>query len=583
MIFLVLTVSFVFAHGGEDHSTPAAARTVDAADAASVLATSSKLEAVLRVPHVPPGVSTEATLLLADFATSAPIEGASATLTLSGPGSLQAELGSAGPPGFYHGALTLPADGEYAGALVVSVPAALQDPGTAGGGVAGGQSPPAPRSTELLAISGLHIAPPIVDSAETVGVGTVLAGLGVVALLVVVGSGGVLLGWLLGRRRAASVAAIFVVLGVAGAGRRVSAHGGEDHGEASAAPVASAGGTLTLRLDSQFLVGLRTSVLHRGEFQEQVAALGRFVARPGEAASLGAPVDGVLVAPPGGFPSPGQRVRAGDTLALLKELPGTADRVAIAEERSAAATRVAEAKVALALAVRDLAAVESLGASLSERERLVRQGAVEVARVALREAETALASVSGGVTVPIRAPVAGRLGPVGARPGDQVSAGATVFRIVEAAGLWMEATVPERHALGLIAGAPATVTATAAPGRILSAVVLDPGQEADPATGLVTITLAVEAGELGLRPGMGATAWVGQGSARDALFLPASAVVESNGARLAFVKTGPESFEARELQVGGRAGGGWELLAGVVAGERVVVDGGYALRSLAGR
>ncbi len=548
------------AHGGEDHGAPAAPVVAVGGDGLSVSAASGAFEAVLHVPQAAPGTPVDATLLLADYATSAPVEGATLALTLSGPAAAQAELGSKGPPGVYHGPLTLPAHGDYAGALVVTTPA----------------------TSDVLAITGLHFDPPAAP-AGTPTPTLALAGAGVLALVAVVGLFGVLVGWLFGRGRGAAAAATLLAAGVAVQARDVAAHGGEDHGEATAAPTAPAGGAITLPMDGQFLVGLRTAVLARDLFQERVPALGRFVARPGEAATLGAPIDGVLVAPPGGFPRPGQPVKAGDTLALLRELPTSADRATIAQERSDAATRLAGARTALDLAERDAAAIDSLGDALSERDRVALRGAVDIARTTLREAEAALATLSGGVTVPIRAPLDGKLGAIEARPGDQVGAGSPLFRVVDTAGLWLEADVPERLALGLVEGATAVVTAAAAPERTLSAVVLDAGQEADPATGAVRVTLAVEGGDLGLRPGMGATAWIGRGPARDALVAPVAAVVDSNGARLAFVKTGPERFEARELRVGARAGGAWEILGGLAPGDRVVVDGSYTLRSLAGR
>jgi len=565
LIALLFTASLAMAHGGEDHAAPAAAHTVLSEDAASVGAASSRFEAVLRVPIVPVGSETEVTLLLADFATSAPVEGATASLTLSGPGLVQAELGSAGPPGLYHGAAALPGYGDFAGALIVT-------------------PPPESGGVDLLSVTGLHIA-----AAEASGLqgaslwAALLVNTGRIAILVSIGLLGVLVGWLLGRRQGATVAAMLFALGLGAMSRRVKAHGGEDHGEATTARAAPAGSSLSLPMDGQFLVGLRTAVVARDGFQDRAPALGRFVARPGEAATLGAPVSGVLVAPSGGFPSPGQAVRAGDTLALVVEVPSTADRAALAQERGDAATRMAEAKAALTLAERDLAAIDALGDALSERERVERRNAVEVARVAVRESVAAFASFAGGLTVPVKAPVSGRLGAISARPGDQVEAGRLLFRVVDAAGLWMEADVPERLALGLRPGALARVTPAAAPDRELVATVLDAGQEADPATGAVRLTLAVDAGELGLLPGMGATAWIGRGGLRDALIVPSAAVIDSNGTRLAFVKTGPETFEARELHLGGRAGSSWEVHGGLAEGERVVIDGAYTLRSIAGR
>lgn len=551
---LTLFAGTALAHGGEDH-TPAAAATAAPVDAPSVAMTSDVFDAVLRVPSGAPGAPVEATLLLADHATSAPVEGAAATLTLTGPGEVSATLGSAGAPGVYHGDLTLPAYGDYAGSLVVTGAA-----------------------TELFAVPGLHWDPPAAPEVATeVGGAGLAVGLGLVAA-VVAGVLGVGIGYALGRVRgaAAGLAAVLVF----GAARRVEAHGGEDHG--APAPAAVAGAALDLRLESQFLVGLRTASAVRARFQERVPAVGRFVARPGEAATLGAPVDGVLVAPPGGFPTPGQVVAAGDTLALVRESPSAGDRAALAQERAAAVTELAEARAALTLAERDVAAIPELGDAISERERAERAGALDVAQARATAAQAAVAALEGGVTVPIRAPVSGRLAAVAARPGDQVGAGKALFRVVDPAGLWVEVAVPERHAIGIVSGAEARVTAPATPGASYPAVVLDAGQEADPATGTVTVTLAVE-GAPSVLPGMSATAWVGRGSVRDALVVPPAAVLDSEGMPLAFVKTGPERFEARELRVGARADGQVEVLGGLRPGERVVTAGTYPLRSMAGR
>jgi RND family efflux transporter MFP subunit len=334
-------------------------------------------------------------------------------------------------------------------------------------------------------------------------------------------------------------------------------------------------------MESQFLVGLRTARLVQSSFQEQVPALGRFVARPGGSATLRAPVSGELAAPPGGFPSPGAPVHAGQVLATVRAAAGSADRATLAQARQQATTTLAEAKKALALAERDAANAGTLGTALSDRERLERQQSLDVARATVTASERALDAIGDGAGVAIRAPVDGRLGPALARPGDQVNAGDPLFRVVDPNGLWIEARVPERLVEGLVAGAPATVQAAA--GDPLPAVILDAGQEADPTTGTFTVTLAVAGDRPDLRPGMSATAWLGRGAPRDVLVVPDSAVVDSNGASLAFVKVGPEQFELRELALGARSGGAYEVRAGLRAGERVVVDGTYTLRSLAGR
>ena len=137
-------------------------------------------------------------------------------------------------------------------------------------------------------------------------------------------------------------------------------------------------------------------------------------------------------------------------------------------------------------------------------------------------------------------------------------------------------------------GAPATVIADARPETPLSATVLDPGSEADPDTGTLRVTLALDEAVDWLKPGMAVTAEIvsgsgGPGSSREALSIPDSAVVDSAGESLVFLKTGPEAFEVRPVRVGALSGERREILAGLQGGELVVTEGTYVLRSLAGR
>lgn len=561
---IALIASFAFAHGGEDHAAPPPSVASADATTSSVAASSPQFEAVLRVNRGPAGAPVATTLLLADFQTSAPIVGATPSMALQGPATLAAPF-TPTTPGTYAGTATFPAHGAYDGALVITTATA----------------------SDLLAITGLRVGEP----APTPSGGTKAKLLGALGGVLLLGVGALVslgIGYALGRTRGSGVAA--VVLAMAATARHVSAHGGEDHGgedhggaAAGTANIADPTGSLHLRMESQFLVGLRTQTLARAPFQERVPALGRFVARAGGSATLRAPVSGELVAPQGGFPSPGSVVHAGQVLGAIRDAVGSADRASLAESRQQAANAVAEAKKAVTLGERDAAQLARLTDGVSDRERLERQQSLDVSRAALAEAERALAAIGEGASLPVRAPVDGRLGTALARPGDQVQAGDALFRVIDASGLWLEARVSERLAAGVTAGAGANVFAAAFPDKTLAATILDAGQEADPATGMFTVTLAVDPAGLNLHPGMAATAWLAAGPARGALVLPDAAAVDSNGLSLGFVKVGPEQFELRELKLGARSGDAWEVLSGLKSGERVVTDGTYTLRSIAGR
>ena len=554
MIFLLATLAF--GHGGEDHGAPPAPVATSDATTVSVAASSKQFEAVFRVKKGTPGTPVATTLLLDDFATSAPVENATPSIALQGPAALNLTFTPA-DPGVYAGNATFPAEGDYAGALVVSTPSA----------------------SDLLSLTGLHIGAPIASESSSTG----LKVIGVASALGALALGGLVtlaVGYAIGRRRGAGVAAALFAMGVAT--NEVSAHGGEDHG----APPSAAGdasGSLHLRMESQFLVGLRTVPLVHDTFVERVPALGRFVARAGGSATVRAQTSGEIAPPDGGFPAPGTQVHAGQLLATIRPAAGSAERIGLAESRQQAATAVAEAKKGVALAERDAAKSAELGEAISEREQLERQQSLDVARTTLAEAERALAAAGTGEGIAIRAPVRGKLGSVLARPGDQVQAGDELFRVVDASGLWLEARLPERFSAGVTATANAVILTPALDGKVLSATILDAGQEADPATGTLTVTLALDSENPDLHPGMSATAWIARGGARDALVVPDASVVDSNGIAIAFIKVGPEQFELREVKLGAKSGESWEVLAGLRVGERVVTEGTYTLRSLAGR
>lgn len=575
-MIVLLCASLAFAHGGE-HVEAAPVAVVSAGPAGSagavhISASTEPFEAVLRVAHPVAGEPAAMSLLVADYASSAPVVDAAATVTLAGPVSVPLTFTPGASPGIYAASAVFPTAGDYAGALVVTTP----------------------ERSGILALTGLRIGGPVTGGmAAESGTGSHAGMLarrigGAALLLAMVG-----IGYALGRRRGGVVAGLLGALTV----RAVWAHGGEDHGPASgptSGPTSGSAATgpqsaaLNLPMESQFLIGLRTARVVEGTFQARTAMLARFVSRPGGSATLRAPVSGELVAPTAGFPTAGSSVRVGQVLAILRTPVGSPDRVALAEARLQATNAVSEARRALALAERDAAQIPNLLGGISERDRLDREQSVEVARSAVTAAQAALSAIGTEDSLIVRAPVSGRLGPTQVRPGDQVQAGDALFRVLNADGIWLEAQVPERaYAAGArtLEGAAARVTASALPDAQFDAVVLDAGQEADPATGSFTVTLAVEStGEgAGLRPGMSGTAWLGAGDARPALLLPDSAVVESDGIYLGFVKVGPEAFETRTLRLGARSDRVWEVIDGVRAGERVVTDGTYALRSLTGR
>ncbi len=545
-------------HGGEDHGPPAPP-VAAAADDRRVATWSSEFEAVLSMPYAAPGAEAHATLLLADFGTSAPVSAGEATLALKGAGQVDLALKPGQQAGIWPFSLRMPADGEYSGGLTVMTP----------------------DRADMLGIPAFRYEPPLaLEPAGGAGRG-LIAAVGA-AGIVAGGIAGLLAGVVLGRWTRRAVAAVLVLALLMASERRVRAHGGEDHGPPPAPTAATTGGGLGLPLDSQFLLGVRTARAAEDAFAEHVRALGQAVPSPGSGAELHAPVTGLLETPAG--VTPGAIVRAGQTVAVIREQLGGAERSNVVGGRTDALVRLAEARKSLALAERDAARSRELEGVLSERERLEREQALALAQESVRQAEAAAGALggSGAPTTVLTAPIGGRVSALLARPGDVVSAGDVLLRIVGEGGSWVEARVPEALAGRLVQGSEATVVADARPDEPLVGRVLDPGLEADPRTGTLRVTIALEPVPW-LKPGMTTSASIVSGTPRQALVVPDAAVVDSGGESLVFVKTAPERFEVRPIRLGALAADRREVLAGLSPGERVVVEGTYSLRSLAGR
>ena len=546
-----LAVAIARGHGGEDHAAPAAP--IATADATSISTWSSEFEAVLRLDDPTPGAPVDAVLMLADFGTSAPIGAGEATLALVGPAPVSVELRPGPTAGLWPFTVTFPDAGAWGGQLTVITP----------------------DRADLLGLPAFTVSAPEARDASGVASGAAWAGGGLG--LVAAGT----IAFFAGRAsRRSGVIAALVALGVLGAARRVSAHGGDDHA-APSAPEGQVGG-LRLPLDTQFLLELRTARITQRPFAETIRALGATIARPGGAAEIHAPVTGIV-----SFPRtlvPGEVVTAGDVLATIRETLGGADRSSFVQSRSSARVALAEARKKLAVADRDLARVATLGAVLSERDRLDRERTVEVAREEVHQAEIASGALAeSGPTTTLRSPLTGRISALLANPGDVVAPADVLFRVTDAGGLWVEAAVPETWAGQLVVGGAATLVSDARRDTPIQATVLDPGLEADRASGMLRVVLAAEGPVDWLVPGMSVTASIDVGAAREALVVPDSAIVDAGGETLVFVKVAPEAFETRPVRVGPLSAGYREVTVGLSEGERVVVQGTYALRSLAGR
>jgi membrane fusion protein, multidrug efflux system len=260
----------------------------------------------------------------------------------------------------------------------------------------------------------------------------------------------------------------------------------------------------------------------------------------------------------------GDRVADGDVLALLSapEL----------QSRSAAASASASsARAAAAQATRDRARMDTLraeGVVPAQQAERARE-AEDVARARLAAAvEAARAEADVASLTRIVAPFAGLVLERLADPGDLASPGTTLLVVGDTSAFRLEAGVDETSANALRVGDVITceVRALGAPGPCTVAEIVP---SADPLTRTVLVKAALPGGD-SLRAGLSGDL-VLAGPSRQAVVIPSGALRRVGGLALVSVAGADGASRTRHVRAGAEAGGVVEILAGLTAGEPVVL------------
>jgi Cu(I)/Ag(I) efflux system membrane fusion protein len=160
--------------------------------------------------------------------------------------------------------------------------------------------------------------------------------------------------------------------------------------------------------------------------------------------------------------------------------------------------------------------------------------------------------------------------------GQSVTSGMRLFRIADLRTVWIEGAVFEQDLAFIRVGAPVQAELAAYPGRFVNGRVSFMWPTVDEQSRTVRVRVAfANPGGL-LKPGMYATllfeALVPGG---DVLQVPAEAVVLTGVRNLVFV-VGPDgALTPREIVLGPRAGGRFQVLSGLTVGERIVASANF--------
>jgi multidrug efflux pump subunit AcrA (membrane-fusion protein) len=164
--------------------------------------------------------------------------------------------------------------------------------------------------------------------------------------------------------------------------------------------------------------------------------------------------------------------------------------------------------------------------------------------------------------------------------GQQIEAGATLYRIADLATVWVLADIYESDLPFVKVGQSATVRLSYLPDREFSGRVTYIYPTVDEKTRAVRVRMEFYNPGYFLKPGMYATAEIHAELAPDAVLVPGSAVLRSGERNTVFVAEAGGTFDPRDVSLGARGSGDvYEVLGGLKPGERVVTSGQFLLDS----
>ena len=313
------------------------------------------------------------------------------------------------------------------------------------------------------------------------------------------------------------------------------------------------------------------------------AQAGKILANENRLAQLSARVPGHIVAV---YANLGDRVKEGDRLLLLDSPTFAAAQLAYRKARTT--LHVTEQALERAQALLDRGAI---GAGEQQR----READYENARADLHEAEEKLHLLGmtereiqrlAAKTLPhaevarvsLRAPFAGEVIERNATIGEVIDPNKTLFTVADLSTVWVRADFPEQQAGRLKTGLTIELRVSAYPDTIFRGPITYVGAVIDPATRTVMARADVSNPDGRLRPEMFAEITL-LTDEQSVLSVPRAAIQQVGSRTVAFIVRGPRRFESREVTLGQASREYIQVVAGLAAGDEVVTQDSYALKS----
>lgn len=179
----------------------------------------------------------------------------------------------------------------------------------------------------------------------------------------------------------------------------------------------------------------------------------------------------------------------------------------------------------------------------------------------------------------VRAPFSGVVTKYDVSRGEIVGRDKEIFTVVDTTVVWALADVYEKDIQYVARGGECLVSLDSYPGQIFKGKIAYLSDALDPASRTAKLRCVVPNNEGKLKLEMFGTVSVPTREAREGISIPGSAVQEIDGQQVVFVQLAADRFLKRNIQTGQRDDSNVEVLSGLTAGEKVVSNGSFYLKS----
>lgn len=179
----------------------------------------------------------------------------------------------------------------------------------------------------------------------------------------------------------------------------------------------------------------------------------------------------------------------------------------------------------------------------------------------------------------LTSPINGVIKSLDVRRGMRLNAGQDLASISGLGTVWLDIDIAQGNATRVQPGQSLEARLSAFPGEVFSGKVKAILPETDTDSRTLRVRAELDNAQGRLRPGLTAQVRINTGAGRETLWIPTEALIRTGQRTLVMLAVGEGAYQGVEVRTGLEAGDRSEILAGLQAGQNVVVSGQFLLDS----